>query len=358
MHRRATIREVAERAGVSVATVSRVVNGAGGVAAETADRVRAAIADLAYRPNDVGRSLKTANSRLIGVVLPTLGNPVFADAVDGIAEGIAAGGYSLVLATTDYRRETERRRIETLLRYRVDGMILTVADAAASESLDLLDRTGVPYVLIYNPPGSHGRATVTVDNAAAGRSVAELLLGHGHRRLGMLAGHLADSDRARARFRGFSEAAAEHGAAPPLLCEVAFTALNLEPVLAPLYAAPNPPTAWFCSNDMVAIAAIGALAGLGLDVPADVGLVGFDGIAIGGLIHPTLATVVQPSRELGRTAARQLLRHLRGEGPMRSAILPHILRHGKSVGPAAKHSPTASPASNPQALSPHKDIAP
>lgn len=347
--RRATARDVAETAGVSVATVSRVVNGATGVNPETAAKVHRAVAELGYRPNGVGRSLKTASSRLIGVLIPTLSNPVFAEAVDGIAEGVAEGGYSLLFSASDYRRDAERRGIETLLRYRVDGLILTVADAADSEILDLLDVAEIPYVLAYNPAGPHGRPTVTVDNRAAGALVATRLVELGHRRLGMIAGRLADSDRARARHQGFAEAARAAGLAEPLLCEVPFTAPDLEPRLAEIFAAGNAPTALFCSNDMLAIAAIGVLAGLGISVPGEVSVVGFDGIAIGNLLHPSLATVVQPSRELGRTAARQLLRRLGGEAAVAPVILPHVLRHGKSAGPAAKHSPTDSPASNPSA---------
>ncbi len=345
MGRRATIREVAELAGVSVATVSRVINGAA-VAPETAARVGEAVAVLGYRPNGVGRSLKTASSRLIGVLIPSLANPVFAEAVDGIAEGVDGSGYSLLFGASDYRRDRERAGIEALLRYRVDGLVLTVADAAASEVLDLIEAVEVPYVLVYNPAGDHRRPTVTVDNRAAGRAVAERLIGLGHRRLGMIAGRLADSDRARARHAGFAAAAAEAGLPAPTLREVPFTAPGLEPVLAEIFAAPAPPTALFCSNDMLAIAAVAALGALGRAVPDDVSVVGFDGIAIGTLVHPSLATVVQPSRELGRTAAQQLLGRLSGEGAAASVILPHVLRHGKSVGPAAKHSPTASPASN------------
>ena len=344
--RRATARDVAETAGVSVATVSRVINRATGVNPETAAKVHAAVAELGYRPNGVGRSLKTASSRLIGVLIPTLSNPVFAEAVDGIAEGVADGGYSLLFSASDYRRDAERKGIETLLNYRVDGLIVTVADAADSEILDLLDAAEVPYVLAYNPAGAHGRPTVTVDNCAAGALVAERLIGYGHRRLGMIAGRLTDSDRARARYQGFAAAAAAAGLPPPRLCEVPFTRPALEPVLGEIFAAPDAPSALFCSNDMLAIATIGVLAGLGISVPGDVSIVGFDGIAIGNLLHPSLATVVQPSRELGRTAARQLLRRLAGEAAVAPVILPHVLRHGHSVGPAAKSGRTQGPASN------------
>lgn len=349
MARRATIRDVAERAGVSVATVSRALNG-GAVMPETVARVRDAAADLGFRPNGVGRSLKTASSRLIGVLIPSLSNPVFAEAVEGIAAGVADAGYSLLFGVSDYHRAAEGRGIEALLRYRADGLILTVADAASSASLDVLEAAEVPYVLVYNPPGAHGRPTVTVDNRAAGYAVAARLAGEGHRRLGMIAGRLDDSDRARARHAGFVEGAVALGLEPPILREVPFTRPMLEPVLAALYAEPGAPTALFCSNDMLAIAVIGALAGLGLAVPGDVSVVGFDGIAIGGLLHPSLETVVQPSRELGRTAALRLLRRLAGEETGTPVILPHTLRRGGSVGPAAKHSPTVPTASNPLAL--------
>ncbi|MCP5373007.1 MAG: LacI family DNA-binding transcriptional regulator [Hyphomicrobiales bacterium] len=336
----ATIRDVAKRAGVSVATVSRLVNDTGRVRDETAERVRAAIADLGFRPNAVGRSLSTAHTRSLGIVIPSLSNPVFADAVAGINAEARAAGYTLMFTSTDYAPEEELRTVSALLEYRVDGLILTVADPADNPVLDLLQAAGVPYVLIYNQPCPRNHPTVTVDNVAAGREVALALAALGHRRLGMVSGTFTASDRAAARRDGFLAGCAEAGLPAPRVLEVDFVTPHLDRVLAPVYGdRAAAPTALFCSNDLLAISVIGALGRLGLKVPGDVSVIGFDGIAVGTHLHPTLATVIQPSHGMGRAATRQLLDRLAGEDRPATEILPHTLRLGESAGPAAKPSP-------------------
>src|SRR6185312_4252018 len=133
-----TVKDVAARAGVSIATVSRVINDRGVTRSETAERVRAAIQELGFRPHGIGRSLKTARTRTIGVMIPSLGNPVFAEAVTGMEIAAKAAGYALLLASSGYREEEEDAAVETLRRRGVDGLILTVADPSRSLALDAL----------------------------------------------------------------------------------------------------------------------------------------------------------------------------------------------------------------------------
>ncbi len=338
-----TVKDVAARAGVSIATVSRVINERGVTRAETARRVAAAIRELGFRPHGIGRSLKTARTRTIGIVIPDLANPVFAEAVSGIGVMAKAVGYSLLLASTAYRVDEERAAVEALRCRGVDGLILTVADPQRSPALDELDRDRIPYVLVYNAPAEAARPTVTVDNEAAGREIVGRLVARGHRRLGMVAGSFAASDRSRARHRGFLAGAAEAKLAEPALIEIDFSEMRLASTLAPLFARGDRPTALFCSNDLVAIAVIGALRELGFRVPADVSVIGFDGIAVGALIDPTLATIVQPSREMGSEAARALLDFLsRGVMPGH-AILAHDFRPGGSLDAAPFRGPVPIP---------------
>ena len=336
----ATIRDVAQTAGVSVATVSRLVNGTGRVRDDTAHRVRTAIDRLGFRPNAVGRNLSTARTRTLGVVIPSLSNPVFADAVAGINTEAKAQGYTLMFMATEYARADEQALVGALLSYQVDGLILTVADAADSPVLDALDRDGVPYVLIYNQPTARRRPTVTVDNVTAGREVADLFADLGHERLAMVSGTLRASDRAHARRDGFVAGAEARGLAAPQVLEVDFVDLDADAAVAPLFAdRAGAPTALFCSNDLLAISVIGALGRLGLGVPEDVSVIGFDGIAVGAQLHPTLATVAQPSRDMGRVATKRLLARLAGETAAPATVLPHTLRPGESAGPAAKPRP-------------------
>jgi DNA-binding LacI/PurR family transcriptional regulator len=328
-----TIKSVAKRAGVSTATVSRVINGHGRVRPATAERVRKSIIELNFRPNIIGRSLKTARTGTLGVMIPTLANPVFADAVAGIQDAARAAGYAIVITATDYCAGYESTSVHTMLSNRVEGLILTVTDAENNGLLDQLDAEGNRYVLLYNQPCSHPRSTVTVDNVAAGRLVAEHLVALGHRRIGMVTGHPTASDRADARRTGFIAGLDDAGLHDPPVVEVDFMDMERSDGLWRLLSAPSAPTALFCSNDALAIAVIGLLRGLGKNVPGDISIIGFDGISIGELIEPSLATIEQPSREMGNTAVRHLLDRLSGDASPQAIILPHRLRPGGTAGP-------------------------
>lgn len=335
-----TIKDVARQAGVSVATVSRLVNNSGVVGEKTAKKVRLAIKELSFRPNVIGRSLKTSRTKLIGVVIPSLSNPVFADAVAGINDELSDIGYTLMFTSTDYHIERERQSLETLLSNRVEGLILTVANSEHSNVLDMLDKSRVPYVMLFNQPSPRNRPSVTVDNVSASKEVADIMVDHGHHCIAMISGSFEKSDRAVARKKGFVEGLKARGCPPPYICEVDFVDLDIDEVLQPLYAeSQSSPTALFCSNDLLAISVIGALSRHGLRVPEDVSVFGFDGIAVGNHLYPTLTTVMQPAREMGRVAAQQLLGHIsRGEEP-ETVILPYTMRLGESTGQASKHAP-------------------
>jgi len=336
----ATIRDVAYEAKVSIATVSRYINKTGKLRAATAMRVQTAIENLGFRPNAVGRNLSTSHTKSIGVIIPSLSNPVFADAVSGINAEARACGYTLMLTATDYSAEEELSLVSALLEYRVDGIVLTVSDPEHSPALDSLEKSNVPYVLLYNQPTAKKRPTVTVDNVHAGLEAARLLICSGHQRLGMISGKFNSSDRAQARQRGFFEGAKIGNISKPKVWEVDLVELKMDKLLTQIYTDQNSaPTALFCSNDLLAISVIGALERIGLNVPKDVSVIGFDGIAIGTHLHPTLATILQPSHEMGKLAIRQVLDHLNGGKPPTTIILPHSLRLGESAGPAGKPNP-------------------
>jgi len=334
----ATIRDVARLAGVSIATVSRVLNGSAVAAPETVQRVRAAAAELSFRPNRIGRSLKTQRTMSIGVVVPSIRNPVFAEGVAGIEEAARAAGYSVLLMSTGYDRYREPECVQTLLDHQVDGLVLTVADAGDSPALDALDAGGVPYVLIFNQPDGDARSAVSMDSVAGAREAVAALIAAGHRRIAMLGGVRAESDRTTLRWRGFARAHAEADLEPGQLVEVAFDAPDVSGAVHALFAVPDRPTALFCSTDTLAIAAVRALADGGLSVPADVSVVGFDGIAIGEALVPRLATVVQPLRAMGEAAVVHLLGRAAGAPPA-CEILPHRLRRGETIAPPSAGAP-------------------
>lgn len=338
--RPSTVRDVALAAGVSVATVSRVLNGTGQVSEAFEAAVRQAAAALGFRPNLVGRSLRGVRTRTFGVMLPMLSHPVFAECLQGIESAAQVHGYAVTVSTTGYRADAEEAASERLLQQRVDGLILTVADAARSPLLDKLDAEGVPYVLAFNHTGGRRvgggrsagagrvRPSVGVDNRKAARQMVDHLVGLGHQRIELVAGQLTQSDRSRQRLAGYQDAMAAAGLASRSPLELAFDARDVRAQLQDLLATREAPSALFCSNDQLAMTVIRDLRRLGRQVPDEISVVGFDGVQVGELMSPVLTSVVQPNADIGRTAVELLLQVLAGEVCLGPAILHHTLRLG------------------------------
>ena len=280
------------------------------------------------------------------MILPTLANPVFAECLQGIDELAATQGYRLMLMTTQYDEDRERHAIETLRAQRVEGLILTVADADTHPLLDELDRDGPVYVLTHND--TVRRPSVSVDNRQAAYDGVRMLIAHGHRRILMVAGTLAASDRARQRHAGYVQAMHQAGLTPAPALEVDFNAEELVPsVLAHLTSGPARPTALFCSNDLLAMVVIRGLRRARVNVPLDMSILGFDGLAVGELLSPPLASIGSPNREIGCAAWDRLIERIEGrranatpaQNQSLSQILPHTLREGATVA-AIAHAPS------------------
>ncbi len=335
MRSRVTIRDVAERAGCSVSTVSRVLNGTGRVGADTRARVHEAAAVLAFRFDPVGQSLRSRRSRTLGALVPTLANPVFADAIEGVQSVARGAGYQLLLSSTDYAPEEEAAAVSTLLAHRVDGVILTVSDSAASPALDIVLEAGVPFVLVFNQPAQDLPA-VAFDNAAAAADVARAMRARGHRETAFVAGRFRSSDRSKQRYLGFRDAWRAMGGPDPHLIEVDYTGRSHCQALARILARHPGLTAFFCSNDMLALRVIADLRELGWGVPQDLSVVGFDGIDVAAMSQPTLATIETPSVRMGAEAAERVIREIetRGEPEDGLTLLSHAFRPGQSLGPA------------------------
>ena len=159
MKKRATIKDVASHAGVSIATVSRIVNGHDTVGEKVREHVNESIKILKFRPNVIGRNLKMSRTHIFGVVVPTLSNPVFSDMLCGVQEEARLAGYSTLFTMNEYQEDEEEVAVETMLNNRVEGLILTVANADNSALCDRLDEENVPYVLVYNQPETVNRCS-------------------------------------------------------------------------------------------------------------------------------------------------------------------------------------------------------
>ncbi|MCW8114078.1 substrate-binding domain-containing protein [Yersinia intermedia] len=322
---------VAKLAGVSRATAARAFSNPTLLRQETLLKVITASKQLGFRPNRIAQQLRTQSTQIIGVVIPTLSNPVFAEQLQAMESVAKQYGYSLLVATTDYQPTQEAYVIENMLRQRVDGLVLTVADADNSAVLDALQREDVPVVLVHNQPQEKKIPSVCVDNYRAIYDATRHLHLLGHRHIGMIAGPMWQSDRARLRFGGYCQAMHVHGlTALPLIEMPKHTAssfITLEPYLH----GANALTALICSNDLLAISTIGSLMRAGFQVPQQISVVGFDGINLGQYLFPALCSVVQPCEDLGRCAVESLMTLLAGQ-PLSLGTLRHYFRPGESIG--------------------------
>ncbi|TCV96743.1 LacI family DNA-binding transcriptional regulator [Biostraticola tofi] len=324
---------VARLAGVSRATAARAFSEPEKVREATRDKVYAASEAVGFRPNYVARQLRTQSTRIIGVMLPTLCNPLFSEQLQAMEQVARAGGYSLMVATTDYDAERESAVMENMLRQRVDGLVLTVADAQQSACLALLEREPLPVVLVHNPAAAPHFITVSVDNHQAMYQATGRLLDLGHRHIGMIAGPVQQSDRARLRYQGYCQAMTNAGMSPLPLIEMAHHTRADTRLLLPWLGPEQKLTALICSNDLLALSAIGCLQRQGYRVPEQISVMGFDGIALGEMLCPSLSSVVQPQQELGQVAMESVLGLIAG-AVISSRRLDFTLRQGESIARA------------------------
>ncbi|MBD1587949.1 substrate-binding domain-containing protein [Pseudomonas typographi] len=324
------LKAVALLAGVSRATAARAFASPDVVRPATREQVFAAARVLNFRPNRIGRQLRQQATRLLGVVVPNLLNPVFAEQFQAMERAARVHGYNLLLATTDYNGEREAEVVEDLLRQRVDGLVLTVTEAHDNPLLDTLSREVTPFVLAYHQPLRDDFSAVSVDNRAGMAMATEHLLQMGHRRIGMVAGPALQSDRSRLRYLGYCDALRAHGLHHlPVIEMPAHTQAELA-ALSPHLQGPNAPTALVCSNDLLAISVIAELRRGGHQVPRHLSVIGFDGIALGTQMHPSLCSVVQPIEALALAVIQQLLAQIDGAAPA-SVCLPCHIRPGESI---------------------------
>ncbi len=328
-----TIKDVAREAGCGVATVSRVLNDSGPASAETRKRVLDAAARLKFSFSDVGRSLQSRQTRAIGCLVPSLVNPVFAEAVQELQACALERGFHVLLMCSNYDPALEAEAMRILLAKRVDGMILTLSAASDCAELATVQDRNIPACMMYNTPVP-GVPSAFVDNRSAARDVAGEFARAGHRRVGFLALRFGSSDRARERYEGFLEGCRAMGMDDPVLVEVD-EAIRFEDVnLQRLLSGDRALTGLFASNDYLALSVISAVHDLGLTVPGDVSVVGFDGIAIGRAFRPSLATIVTDAREMGRIAADTVIEMITTQDmpvPELSG-LAYSFRRGESLG--------------------------
>lgn len=332
---RVTIKEVARRAGVSIATVSRVANNVPHqVRAATRRRVLRAIRDLDFRPNALARSLHQNRTHTLGLVVPDVSNPYYAEVARGIEDVANQHGYSLFICNTDRKADSLDHHVTVLRDKRVDGIIIGGGGTLERRHFAALRNGRVKAVLI----GRYGLnlPAIRTDNVKGGWEAATHLIRLGHRHIAVLAGPERSTTSAD-RLAGYRKAFEEHGLRlPGRWCVHG----DLSPgsglgVAAELMAAHPRPTAVLAVNDQMAIGAMRAILQRGLRVPQQVSVVGFDNIALASFVTPALTTMALPLHRMGAAAAETLLRVLAGAEKVEEVwFTPELVVRETSAGPS------------------------
>jgi LacI family transcriptional regulator, galactose operon repressor len=337
MGRTPTIRDVAQRAGVSVATASNVVNGHRPVGAASRRKVLEAIEALDYRLDRAASALRGRSTRLIGMVVPDITNVFFASLVHGVEALAERDGYDLLIVSTGEDAAKERRRVEALVARRIDGLIVVPVSDDSMGALKRGDGSRLsPAVLIDRGAEAPEFDTVRADCEAGGYAAARHLIDLGHRDIAILA-HSKRLDNVEQRIAGSRRALIEAGLEPR--DRIVYGGQDLESLRGAIELELNRadrPTAIFALTNVCALASIKAARSLGLEIPGDVSIVGFDDFDWMGALRPYLTTVAQPVDDFASAAWRLLMRRLKDEtaGDIERIELPCTLKVRESTGPA------------------------
>jgi LacI family transcriptional regulator len=305
-----SIKEVAAHAGVSVATVSNVLNRPDIVAGPTRDRVNASIRELGFVRNESARQLRAGRSRTIGLVVLDVANPFFTDLARGVEDEASKAGLAVILCNSDDQERKEKRYLELLEEHRVQGVLITPV-AGAGSRLARLQKRGTPVVLVDSRSSARGQCSVAVDDVLGGDLAVSHLLATGHERIAYVCGPRAIRQVAD-RHEGAQRALARAGRPPESLHVIEAGSLNVAAgqkagaEIAALPAAERP-TAVFCVNDLVALGLLQDMTRNHIRVPEDVSIVGYDDIDFAAAAAVPLTSVRQPRQQLGRSAARMLI---------------------------------------------------
>ncbi len=305
-----TIFDVAEEAGVSYSTVSRVLNNKGNVNAQTRERVLQVMAQLGYVGNAPARSLAGGSSRVIGLLVDHLNTDYMGEVIRGIDDVLDINHYNLMLYTTHRQKTREAAYVKKLTHNFADGLILIVPRNEKAY-LETLQQRKFPYVLIDHQGYNRHVPSIITTNRKGGYDATTYLLETGHKRIGFITGEMTFGC-AMERLAGYQAALEDHGIAfdPQLVSEGNFLQPQGYRCAQQLLSLPEPPTALFVSNDVMAFGAMEAARERGLHIPNDLSIIGFDDIPQAAHVHPPLSTVRQPLEEMGSRAAALLLKYI------------------------------------------------
>ncbi|HML24788.1 MAG TPA: LacI family DNA-binding transcriptional regulator [Aggregatilinea sp.] len=334
---RATMKDVAKLAGVSVQTVSVAINNKETISDETRERVLAAIEEVGYRPYTVARSLRTGSTQTIALVVSDITNPFFASMANIVEDYAHASGYSLLLYNTHSDLEREKNYIRMATQRWIDGLLF-VSTKDEMYGLEALQEANIPVVAIDRIPNNYDGPSVILDNMKTGRMVAEHLIDLGHKHFAHISGPM-DLLLSRERLQGYQDVIQQHGLPPAISAcgDDSWTAESGYQAMRSLLQASPRPTAVFAGNDRMAIGAMRAIIEAGLRIPDDISVVGIDDIELSSYQIIPLTTVRQSLVDVATIGIKILLDILSGQEPEQSQVVcePRLVVRSSTGRPAA-----------------------
>lgn len=332
MKKRTKIADVAEAAGVSTATVSRFLNNKEALKSETQVRVQSAIDELGYIPDMNARALASGKRSLYGAVIPTMENAIFAEGMEAMQAWLTQRNATLMVVSSGYDPTIEFEQVKRLISHDVAGLLL-IGRARPPETTRFIKEQGIPFCTSWSFKADTEDAQIGFNNYQAAYDMGQLIYQKGHKSIGIIGGLTHWNDRAQDRIAGISDF---------------FKSVNLEIPQAQILEAAYKPedaaeafevltnlnkgiTAVFCGNDVLSAGAIMKARAMGIRVPEDVSITGFDDIALASVVHPTLTTIHLPHRYMGEMAAKALWNAVNLDEPVQSVEIPFTIRQRESL---------------------------
>lgn len=327
------IRDIARQAGVSTATVSRFLNKPESVGSELRAKISSIVRETGYIPHASARALSSRRTRTIGAIVPTIDNAMFAQGLQALQSYLATKDYLLLLATNEYDVDIELQQARNLIARGIDALILR-GDERHPDLRRMLNANRIPFVNVgvYEPAKPY--PSVGVDNAGAGRELAAYIAGLGHRKIAVVAAHQRNNDRAQARLRGILEVLREHDCLPPerWRIEVDYQLGDAADAARALLQADDRPTAIICGNDVIGYGVVLAAIRMGIQIPQDLSVAGFDDLEWSRHLIPSLTTIHMPTNEIWVRAGRCLVDILAGKSPVIHQKINYSLVVRESTG--------------------------
>ncbi|MEX0317981.1 MAG: LacI family DNA-binding transcriptional regulator [Ruegeria sp.] len=332
-----TLDDVAKKAGVSTATVSRCLNAPDRVVEATRKRVMSAVETLGYTPNFAARVMAAKRTFTIGAIIPTMENAIFARGLQAFQEELHRSGYTLLVSSSAYKPDVEEEQIRTLVARGADGLLLIGHDRDP-KIYEYLERQKTPALVAWSFIPDARTPSIGFSNRDAMFALAQEVIRLGHTRIGMISGISQGNDRARLRIKGVKDALAANGL-PPEALSVIETSYEIESgadAFAGLMSGGPSPSVVLCGNDVLAAGALRKALQLGMRVPEDVSITGFDDIELARIVSPALTTVHVPHREMGLRAACGLVDMVERKTAAASINLETEIKIRASLGPCPK----------------------